>query len=185
MTSIPHVIDYVSPCEAAICLHEAGHAAAALVVGLAPALMEIIQDDPTSPGLARASIPRGSQEDREVIACAALAVEFHLYETGRLIHASGKPVDEATFIHLAIGNNAATDKISFFDADRADARGVWPKADDEAFFIYARRLSEVLPMALVHDLAEALLNERRLDCPRIIEIGARHLPGSVGAWSCP
>ncbi len=185
MTTIPHLIDYVSPSEAAICLHEAGHATAALVVGLAPGLMEIVQNNPSSPGLARSSIPRGTQQERRIIACAAFAVEFQLYQTGRLVDGSGTKIDEPMFIRLAAGSNASSDKVSFFDANRADATGVWPKADDEAFIANGRQISCLLPMALVTELAEALMSERRLDCPQIIEIGARHLPGSVSSWSCP
>ena len=89
------------------------------------------------------------------------------------------------FIRLAVGSNASSDKVSFFDANRADATGVWPKADDEAFIANGQQISGLLPMALVTELAEALLSERRLDCPQIIEIGAKHLPGSVSSWSCP
>ena len=44
MTTIPQFIDYVTPSEVAICLHEAGHAAAALLVGVAPALVELTKD---------------------------------------------------------------------------------------------------------------------------------------------
>jgi hypothetical protein len=38
--TIPPRIDYETPSEAAICLHEAGHSTAALMVGLAEELME-------------------------------------------------------------------------------------------------------------------------------------------------
>src|SRR3981189_1046781 len=38
--TIPPRIDYETPSEAAICLHEAGHSTAALMVGLAQELME-------------------------------------------------------------------------------------------------------------------------------------------------
>jgi hypothetical protein len=59
------------------------------------------------------------------------------------------------------------------------------KEDDEAFIAKGRQLSGVLPMALIFELAEALLNERSLECERITEIGARHLPGSAHEWKCP
>ena len=181
---IPYLIDYVTPSDAAICLHEAGHATAALVVGLAPSLIEIVENNPGSPGLARSRIPQGTQQERRIIACAALAVEFQLYEAGRLVDGFGAQIDEATFIRIAVGNNAALDKILYFGADHADENGVWPKANDEAFIASARGLSTVLPMALIKELAETLLTERQLDCPRVIEIGAKHLPGSISTWRC-
>jgi hypothetical protein len=184
MKTIPKVIDYVTPSEEAICLHEAGHACAALVVGLAPTLMELVSD-PESPGLARNSIPRGDQQQRRLIACAAFAVEYSLYSAGRLADAAGAPVDEKTFIRIGVGHNAAIDKTSFFDANRADKNGVWSKEDDEAFIAKGCQLSGVLPMSLIFELAEALLNERSLECERITEIGARHLPGSAHEWKCP
>lgn len=179
------MIDYVPPSEAAICLHEAGHATAALVVGLAPGLMEIMQNSPSSPWLARSSIPQGTQQERRIIACAAFAVEYYLYQAGRLVDGSGSKIDGSTFIRLAVGNNASSDKVNFFDADRADATGVWPKEDDEAFIAFGQAISARLPMALVNELAETLMSKRRLNCPQIIAIGGRHLPGSVSSWTCP
>ena len=81
--TIPPRIDYETPSEAAICLHEAGHSTAALMVGLAQELSELI-DDAESRGLARSRIPMGTQEQRETIACAAFAVEYRLFRENRL-----------------------------------------------------------------------------------------------------
>lgn len=184
MRKIPQLIDYVTPSEEAICLHEAGHAFAALVVGLAPAHIELT-DDPKSPGLARSQIPKGNQQQRRLIACAAYAVELKLYSAGRLADASGNLLDEHTFIQIAVGDNAASDKMSFFDADRSGLNGRWSAEDDKAFMESGHALSGGLIMDLITELAEALLNERSLSCQRITQIASPYLPGLAADWKCP
>ena len=110
MKTIPKVIDYVTPSEEAICLHETGHACAALVVGLAPTLMELVSD-PESSGLARNSVPRGDQRQRRIIACAAFAVEYSLYSAGRLADAAGA-TEEGDPI-LVVGRVGVRAKVSY------------------------------------------------------------------------
>jgi hypothetical protein len=180
---IPNLIDFVTPSEEADSLHEAGHACAALVVGLTPAFIEF-SNDPNSLGRARSRLPRGSQLERRIVACAAFAVEYHLYKSKRLVDASGAPIDERTFIQTALGQNASEDKKNFFDDDLGQL-GSWPKAYDKAFANEGIKLADSLPMNCVFALAEGLLNERRLDCPRIIQIAAQHLPAHLAStWKC-
>ncbi|MGT2441024.1 hypothetical protein ACU4GH_40390 (plasmid) [Bradyrhizobium betae] len=172
--TIPIKIDFVTPSDEAICLHEAGHTYAALVVGLYPVLVEFVHLE-GSPGLARNSIPVGDDGQRRLVACAAYAVEYKLFRAGRLTDASGAVLDEKTFIHYAIGGNAALDKVKFFGEDREQANGCWPAADDRAFMDAGAGLARHLSMDCVFAIAEAMLNERRLERDRIIEIAAPFL----------
>ncbi len=171
---IPWLIDFVTPSAEAICLHEGGHACAALVVGLTPELVEIA-DQPGASGLARNSIPVGDDRQRRSVACAAFAVEYKLFKADRLTDASGTVIDEKTFIQQAIGQNAALDKQKFFGANRVQSNGCWPASDDEAFMAAGQNLATIIPMTCVKAIAEALLNERRLERNRIVEIGMQFL----------
>jgi hypothetical protein len=72
---IPHLIDFATPSDEAICLHEAGHASAALVVGLIPEFIEFV-DDEGSKGRARNRMPVGDPQQRRLVASAAYAVEY-------------------------------------------------------------------------------------------------------------
>ncbi|WP_441259616.1 hypothetical protein AB7008_23660 [Bradyrhizobium sp. 521_C7_N1_3] len=183
LQTIPQGIDYETPSAAAICLHEAGHATAALMTGIAPVLMEFV-DDPGSPGLARTRMPLLTQSQRETVACAAFAVEYQLFRRNRLVDSKGVPLLERDFIQIALGSNAAQDKVNYFGANHERSNGTWPKPYDEAFMRRGIDLAANLKMPLVIELAEVLLNERRLLCPRIIEIGAKHLPHIAPAWKC-
>ncbi|MDQ0393707.1 hypothetical protein [Labrys monachus] len=174
LSRIPHLVDFETPSDEAICLHEAGHACAALMVGLIPEFIEFVDGD-GSQGRARNRMPVGDPQQRRVVACAAYAVEYNLYMARRLTNAAGVVIGEKTFIHLAIGNNAALDKIKFFDEDREGADKTWPADDDRAFMAAGHQLSGRLPMDLVVALAEAMLNERRLERARLLEIAAPFL----------
>lgn len=174
LRQIPHLIDFETPSDEAICLHEAGHACAALAVGLVPEFIEFV-DDEGSTGRARNRIPVGDPQQRRVVACAAYAVEYNLFRAGRLTDASGAAIDEKNFIHHAIGQNAALDKQKFFGTNREQANGCWPEADDRAFMVAGQGVATAIPMECVEALAEALLNEHRLERDRIVEIGARFL----------
>ena len=174
MRRIPHLIDFETPCDEAICLHEAGHACAALVVGHIPEFIEFVDDDGLQ-GRARNCMPVGDPQQRRLVACAAYAVEYNLYMAGRLTNAAGVVIDERTFIHLAIGNNAALDKTKFFGEDREGSDKTWPADDDRAFMTAGHQLSGRLPIDPVVALAEAMLNERRLERARLLEIAAPFL----------
>jgi len=174
LKKIQFLIDFVTPSEEAICLHEAGHACAAFMVGLTPELIEFL-DDKGSNGRARSRIPVGNCEERRMVACAAFAVEYNLYRAERLTDASGVAINEGTFIHHAVAQNAALDKQSFFADNREQPDGCWPKADDEAFMEAGQCIAKKIPMECVEALAEALLNERRLEGDRITEICCRFL----------
>jgi hypothetical protein len=110
-----------------------------------------------------------------VVACAAYAVEYKLYKAGRLTNAAGVVIDEKTFIQLAIGNNAVLDKIKFFGEDRERPDKTWPADDYRAFMTAGHQIAGGLPMDLVVALAEAMLNERRVERARILEIAAPFL----------
>lgn len=166
---IPQLIDFETPSDEAICLHEAGHACAALVVGLIPEFVEFV-DEEGAKGRARNRMPVGDTRQRLIVASAAYAVEYNLFMAHRLTNASRVVIDEKTFIHLAIGQNAALDKIQFFGEDREDADKMWPPNDDRTFMAAGQRIAGSLPMGLVFALAEAMLNERRLERARILEI---------------
>jgi hypothetical protein len=183
LETIPERIDFETPSAAAICLHEAGHATAALMTGVAPVIMEFVAD-PGSPGLARARMPLLTQAQREAVACSAFAVEYQLFRANRLVNGKGALILERDFLHIALGSNAAQDKVNYFGANFEQSNGTWPKPYDENFMRRGITLAAKLSMPLVIELAEALLNERRLRCARIIEIGARHLPVMAPSWKC-
>jgi hypothetical protein len=168
---IPHLIDFATPSDEAICLHEAGHVSAALVICLIPEFIEFV-DDEGSKGRARNRMPVGDPQQRRLVASAAYAVEYNLFRAGRLTNAAGGAIDEKTFIHLAIGQNAAFDKVQFFVEDRERSDKTWPADDDRAFMIAGQQLAGSLPMCLVIDLPEAMLNERRVERARLLEIAA-------------
>jgi hypothetical protein len=171
---IPQLIDFETPSDEAICLHEAGHACAALVVGLIPEFIEFV-DDEGSKGRARNRMPVGDTQQRRIVASAAYAVEYNLFMAHRLTNASCVAIAEKTFIHLAIGNNAAHDKVQFFGEDREGPDKKWPAADDRDFMVAGQQIARRLPMDLVVALAEAMLNERRVERARILEIAAPFL----------
>ena len=102
MRRVPHFIDFETPSDEAICLHEAGHACAALIVGLVPEFIEFV-DDEGSEGRARNRMPIGDPQQRRLVACAAYAVEYNLFRAGRLTSAAGGTITEKAFIHIAIG----------------------------------------------------------------------------------
>lgn len=184
MNTIPRLIDYVSPSEAAICMHEAGHAAGALMVGVAPAFIEFVED-PTSVGLARNRIPFRTQSERKTIGCAAFAVEYKLFREGRLTDIKGEVISESQFIQISLGTNAHEDKVLFFGANHEQKNLNWPKAYDEAFKNRGIEIASSISMHLVTEIAQALLTERYLSCTRIVEIGAKHLPALASQWVCP
>jgi hypothetical protein len=173
---IPHHIDFTTPSDEAVCLHEAGHACVAVIVGLAPALLEFI-DDPNSIGKARSSIPVGDQQQRRLIACAAYAVEYNLFCAGRLVDSFSKQIDQSTFAQIAVGQNAALDKIKFFGGDLSYGTGSWPVAHDLTFIENGQTLASTLPMEFVFAIGEALLAKKRLDCAEILHISRKFLPG--------
>lgn len=166
---MPDRIDFETPSDEAICLHEAGHACAALIVGLQPELIEFVEQQ-GAPGRARNRIPVGDERQRRLVACAGYAVEYNLFKANRLTNAAGSPLHEKTFIQLAIGQNAAIDKQQFFGDSREQSNGSWPAADDTNFMTMGAEVAKLIPMDCVEALAAALLAERRLGRERIIEV---------------
>jgi hypothetical protein len=51
----------------------------------------------------------------------------------------------------------------------------WPAADDRAFMVAGKQIAGRLPIDLVVALAEAMLNERRVERAKILEIAAPFL----------
>jgi hypothetical protein len=171
--TLPRLIDFLSPSEEAVCLHEAGHAFAALVVEVSPASMEIY---PGPPPFGRNSIPLSTGSARRMMACGGYAVELNLFNSGRLVDANGELITQQQFIQQAIGQNGARDKTIFFEEDRADQNGVWPGEDDQKFMANGSGLADLICMPCVEALAEALLNDRKLERDQIVAIGKRFLP---------
>lgn len=165
------MIDFETPSDEATCLHEAGHATAALVVGLVPEFIEFVEEE-DSKGRARNRIPGGDAQQRRLVACAAYAVEYNLFTAGRLTNAKGVVIDEKTFIQIAVGQNASLDKINFFGEDRERPNKKWPETEDRQFMSTGQQIARRLPMDLVFALAEAMLNERRVERTRVLEIAA-------------
>ena len=169
LRQLDQLIVFITPSETAVCLHEAGHAVAALVCGADLKFVEFI-DNPLSEGVARNSVITSNQAERKFVACAGYAVEYNLFLAQRLVDAAGVALLERAFIQKAIGNNAAFDKRQFFDEDREQSDGDWPKNDDLEFMETGQKMALKIPMDIVFSVATALLNERHLDCQRVLEI---------------
>jgi hypothetical protein len=109
------------------------------------------------------------------VASAAYAVEYNLIIAHRLTNASCVVIAKKTFIHLAIGQNAALDKIQFFSENREGPDKTWPANDDRSFMTVGQQIAGSLPMGLAVALAEAMMNERRVERARILEIATPFL----------
>jgi len=148
-----------------------------------PAFIEFL-DDPASPGIARNRIVVLAQQDRRIVASGAYAVEYALHRAGRLTNRTGEPLSDKEFIQIAIAGNAAMDKQMFFNGAFEKPNGCWPPEMDETFMNFGAALANTLPMECVFAIAEAMINERRLDCQRLIEIATPYLPGAASKWTC-
>ena len=78
MNQLHDKIEFGSQSETATCLHEAGHACVALVVGADLSFVEL-NDDPLLPGLARNRIQTQTQQQRRLISCGGYAVEYNFH----------------------------------------------------------------------------------------------------------
>ena len=167
---LPHLVTFIPPSEWAVCLHEAGHACVALIVGVVPAFMEII-DVPKPHGRNRLPVTSGSP--RRLIAVGGYAVELALFRAGRLVDEAGAAIGEKAFIDQAIGSNASLDKAAFFERDGDESGGGWSRAADSEFMTLGEQIHGSLDMKVVSALATALMSERSIDTERICEIAKR------------
>jgi hypothetical protein len=152
------------------CLHEAGHVLMLLKENVIPELVEV-HSEPEIYGRTRAAKVGGAA--RRGVSSAGLAVEFALFDAGRLVDAEGKPVTEGSFLQAAVGEHAFEDKIMFFGQNRG-ADGFWPKKDDEAFIGFAQTVKAFLNMHFIEDFATELMEKGRLDADSIQMIAERH-----------
>jgi hypothetical protein len=124
--------------------------------GELPEFVEIYVD-PEPYGITRTPSFYGSAG--KDIAAAGFAVELWLYNQCRLVDAEWKPVTEHAFIQEAIGQNASADKIKFFEKDKSN-KGFWTEVDDVIFMKWGQRLSSLLDIPFIEELATALLAKR-------------------------
>ena len=167
---IPHFVrDFPRSAELA-CLHEGGHVLALAREGVFPEFVELYAE-PDFHARTRAPVLPGSE--RRGIAAGGTAVEIALFNEGRLVDGDGRQIAEREFVIEAIGQNAATDKLPFFGADRREADGVWPKGDDEEYVAFARTLSDFVDMDFVEAFAGELLAKGRLEKAEIEALADR------------
>ncbi|MBR0717868.1 M50 family metallopeptidase [Bradyrhizobium liaoningense] len=150
------VIKYRSP--ELVCLHEAGHAITALMVGARVVGMELYLDDP--PPHARTRCLR-NDEQRPIIALGGFAVERRLWEDSRLLWEDDRRPTEKEMLDES-ARNAAIDRVSYFGADYS-LDGHWPVEMDLEFMMAAQKLGRRLNLEAVTRVASALLRKRRLD----------------------
>ena len=119
------------------CLHEAGHAQAAILVG---AKVPILEMDATVPGAAaRTKIDWGpvwpvAPEKRRMVACAGHAVEHLLFESGRIRDMRGKSFATRDFFDYAL-ENAEQDMTRFFPNTRI---GEWTQSMQQEFGAHSK-----------------------------------------------
>jgi hypothetical protein len=142
------------------CLHEAGHADAALGVGAR--IVEIVLYREESRSFGRTRVDRTAVQAPH-IALGGFAAEYTLYRAGRLLQKSGNAPSEGEFIAYAI-DNARHDQVGFFGGDFAEPDGQWPSELDERFMSYAIGHAEKqMRFDLVERIADALLSTGQLD----------------------
>jgi len=159
--TIPRLIAYNT--EELACLHEAGHAVAAVLAGAKVVEIELYPDEKRPYG--RTRVDRNDFQ-RPKIAIGGFAVERRLWEDDRLVDTAGKLLSEKAMLDAA-SRNADDDRVSYFAGDYRKPDGYWPKEMDLEFMMAGRDLGQRLDMKLVERLAAALLNERKLDSARI------------------
>lgn len=147
-----------------VCLHEAGHAAAAIYEGARVVEMEFYPQKMYG----RTRVDRSGSQ-RPTILLGGLAVEYWLWTQKRLLLSSGACPTEKEFIDKS-SDNALVDKIGYFNGDHRDTQGYWPAHLDKLFLHRAIELSVHLDTSLVERIAGVLLAEIRLDGKRIEEI---------------
>lgn len=153
-----------------VCYHEAGHAAAAYIAGGYVDQIELLPESHPL-GRARATTfrPPGSEK---MIACGAFAVEYLLYQAGRITDEHGTAITEKGFIDASMAN-ASADKKSFFGEDLMQFDGTWPADADRQYmsfgiFVVVPKLAPMLNT--IAALAERLLSTGRIERSEIESI---------------
>lgn len=123
-----NIIDHATPRYRAF--HEAGHCAAAFLIGADVEFIELLPD-----GSGRCRVVHGiNAEQAQCIAAAGYAVEFLLFKSGLLAAPEGKP-PEKWFIDFSMANSW-DDKKSFFGGDYSKGENAWPAGMDEQFMTF-------------------------------------------------
>lgn len=164
---LPHGVRYDSAEFA--CLHEAGHVAAALLVGARVAEVQLYIEAPRSYGRTRCE---RDDEQRRLIALGGFAIERRLWEMGRLLLPDGSTPNEQDMLDRS-ARNAADDRLSYFGGDYRGENRFWPREMDLDFMTRARNLGQRIDFELVEQLAAALFAEEFLDEGRIRSIVGR------------
>lgn len=142
------------------CLHEAGHADAALGVGARVIEIVLYREESRSYGRTRAD---RTADQAQRIALGGFAAEYTLFRANRLLKQCGGVPSEKEFIAYAVGN-AQDDRKSFFGGDFSGQDGQWPAELDKRFMALAIGHAEGhMRFDLVERIADALLSAGRLD----------------------
>lgn len=145
-----------------VCLHEAGHAAAARMVNTPVFRMELRYSPPPLHGLTKI-YPSG--EAGVIIACGGFAVESWLFKKGRLVANNGLKLTETEHLSEAF-ENARIDMEKFFSIAPRD-HSISPQSQ---FRVSAGVVEASLDFALVEKIAAALKRSRSLTEKQIASI---------------
>jgi hypothetical protein len=123
------------------CLHEAGHAQAAILVGARVPMLEM--DGTVEGAAARARIDwepvwPPTQDQRRLVACAGHAIEHLLFEAGRIRNPLGKSFSANEFAAYAL-SNAVQDMTRFF---RGVDIGDWSSSMQQEFAAYSKAIAQ-------------------------------------------
>lgn len=157
-------IQFISPSNQAVCIHEAGHIVMALTLGYDVVGAALFYGPPPY-GLSSISRTR-CDNDGKGIAAAALAAEILLYRRGLLVDNKGIKITEKQFIDQAVGKNAQHDKVKYFGKDLSFG-GYWPKYADNIYIQHASNLTGVISSLMIKAVSDALLTEHYLPFNRI------------------
>lgn len=155
--SIDGVVRYGSVELAA--LHEAGHAAAAVLVG-APVVWIALDLWSAEPG--GATRVRRPPDQTPLIALGGFAAELRLWREGRLQDSEGVPIAWDDLMG-DIARSTQDDRIKYFGRDARGPDGRWPAAFDRGFIDAAQDLRARLDTDLMDRIASDLLRRGSLD----------------------
>jgi hypothetical protein len=148
------------------CLHEAGHAEAALRQGARAIEMHLYRDPERCWG--RTRVERREDQASE-IAVGGFGVEYRLFRQGRLLQQDGTAPTEVEFIDRAY-KNAAEDFPAFWRSTQIPGAGLTDRDRDWIFMNEAIRLAtHVMRLDRVERIAAALLAADFLDEAAILK----------------
>ena len=147
------------------CFHEAGHAVAALDAGARVVEMELYRDPVRSHGRTRCD---RTEAQKPHIALGGFAVEYRLYQEGRLLKKDGNAPSQKEFMDTSI-DNASDDRKSYFGGDFSKD-GLWPAEMDKEFMSYAIGFADRMDFERVERIATALLEAGKLTEEEIVKL---------------